>query len=139
MARVGSGEVFEASAFTNAARETFFVVWFVGTSGEDVAIDMAFGPMPGARTGVFVKHRLAALARKVIKQQAAADRAKRGHRRVIRHARRIANRQVNHQQVDDDRKSENRRIKKRDKQNAQATSGGDNRLKPVRQMYVRRR
>ncbi len=51
IARVGNGDVFEASALTSAARETFLVGCVAGESGEEVAIEMEFGPMPGVWTG----------------------------------------------------------------------------------------
>ena len=92
-----------------------------------------------ARPGVLVKHRLPALPRKVVKKQAACDRAERGHRRVIRHSRRIADRKINQQQIVDHRKRQDGRIEKRDEEKAQPSRGGDNRLKPVRQMKFRRR
>ena len=83
--------------------------------------------------------RLPALARKIVQKQAACDRADRGHRRVIRHPRRIADGKFNQQQIVDHRKRQDGRIEKRDQEKAQTSRGGDNRLKPVRQMKFRRR
>jgi hypothetical protein len=91
----------------------------------------------GARPGVMMKHRFPALFRNVIKQQASCDRTERGHRRVVRHSCREADREIDHQQIVDHRKRQNRRIEKCDQENAQAARGGDNRLQPQWQMELR--
>ena len=86
---------------------------------------------------MLVKHGLAALPRDVIQEQATRHRAERRHRRVIRHARGIADRKIDQEQIVDDRKRENRRIQKRDQEKAQAARCGDNGLEPVGQMNLR--
>src|SRR5690348_5828869 len=85
---------------------------------------------------MFVKHGFASLPRQKIQKYASADGPERGHRRVVRHASRVAYGKIEQQKIVNDRKGENRRVQKRDQQKAQAPCRSNDRLNPMWQVVL---
>ena len=76
---------------------------------------VAFHPMPdGVRmlTSPFVEERFPALSRNEIQHHATQHRSQRGHERIQRHPCRMLHRQMDQQQIVDDRKCQHGRVQK---------------------------